>query len=205
MTYAQSKPSPPTQTKQQSGCSSTGTFLRWSTNPALLEHSPAPGEVPRRAQVSSLERLTHPLMLLLWANKISITHAHIIVLLPISSLSLCGIWDTSKNVIFLTQTHKGITSTTHCTSFTYHNQDFQILANIISVTPCIIYEIDSIYILQEKNYIKRLCLAPLYLLEDLMMKHFKWNVTGSQIKRFNSTKTPHKTITKKWSFTDKYI
>lgn len=97
------------------------------------------------------------------------------------------------------QTHKGITSTTHCTSFTsftYHNRDFQILANIISVTPHIIHEIDSIYILQEKNYVKLLYFTPLYLLEDLMMKHFKWNVTGSQTNRSKSTKTPHKTIKK---------
>lgn len=37
VTYAQRKLSPSTQIKQQSGCLSTDTFLRWSTNPALLE------------------------------------------------------------------------------------------------------------------------------------------------------------------------
>lgn len=76
-------------------------------------------------------------------------------------------------VICEIQTHKGITSTMHCASFTYHNQGFQTLANIISVTPHIMYEMDSIYILQEKSYIKLLFLTPLYLLEVLMMKHLK--------------------------------
>lgn len=35
------------------------------------------------------------------------------------------------------------------------------------------YEMDSMYILQEKSYIKLLFLTPLYLLEVLMMKHFE--------------------------------
>lgn len=95
------------------------------------------------------------------------------------------------------QTHKGITSTAHCTSFTYHNQDLQILTKIISVTPHIIYEIDTIYILQEKDYLKLLYLRTLYLLEVLMMKHFKQNVTRSQTNRLKSTKTSHKTLLKK--------
>lgn len=95
----QSKPSPSTQMKQQPGCLFTDTFLRWSRNPALLEHSPTPGEMPGKAQMNSLERLTHPLVCMLWANEISVTHAHIIGLFPFSVFFLCGIWDTSKNVL----------------------------------------------------------------------------------------------------------
>lgn len=100
LTYAQSKPSPSTQIKQQPGCLFTDTFLRWNTNLALLEHSPTPGEMSRKGEVNSLKRLTCPLMLLLWANEISITYAHIIGLLTIFSLLSCGIWDTSENVMF---------------------------------------------------------------------------------------------------------
>lgn len=92
--------------------------------------------------------------------------------LPFSVFYHVG-YGTHQKMSCLIQTHKGITSNTHCTSFTYHNQDFQILANKISATSHIIYEIDSTYILLEKNYIKILYLTAHYLLEVLMMKHFK--------------------------------